>query len=184
MRWIKQSRLLLTAAVVLSLAVVISGAPSDQQLTVYTAQTTFSLAVLDRGGQPRIVLMELLAPLGASEPQVKGKDWKLKLKDAEARLTEGKSKAIIRGSQIDLGGNAMVENKRMLVPLAAALPLLTRLLNTTVDFHQPSRRIFVGNTFTHFTAELKPGDRPALILNFSQPVNPDARHEKDASLPL
>jgi len=184
MRWIERFRFLLAAAVVLGSAVAISGAPSGQQLTVYTSQTTYSLAVVDRGGQPHIALMDLLGPLGVVEPRVNGKDWKLKLNTAEARLTEGKSKATIRGNQVDLGGNALVENKRMLVPLSAALPILTRLLNTTVDFHQPSRRIFVGNAFTHFTAEMKTGDHPTLVLNFSQPVNPDARHEKDGNLPL
>ncbi|SRR6266700_42556 len=184
MRWTKRARALLTAAVTLGFVLAISGAPPDQQLTVYTAQTTYSLPVLDHGGQPHIVLMDLLTPLGASEPRISGKDWKLKWNNTEARFTDGKNKANIRGNQVDLGGNAMVENKRLLVPLAAALPILTRLLNTTVDFHQPSRRIFVGNAFTHFIAEMKTGDHPALILNFSQPVNPDARHEKDASLPL
>jgi N-acetylmuramoyl-L-alanine amidase len=179
MRWTKRSRFLLTAAVVLGLALAISGAPADQQLTVYTAQATYSLAVLDHGGQPYIVLMDLLGPLGVSEPRVRGKDWRLKLNDAEARFAAGKNKANIRGGQIDLGGNAVVENKRMLVPLAAALPILTRILNTTVDFHQPSRRIFVGNVLTRFTAQLKTGDRPALILNFTQPVNPEAKHERD-----
>jgi N-acetylmuramoyl-L-alanine amidase len=184
MRWTNRSRVLLATAVILSFVLAISGAPPDQQLTVYTAQTTYSLPVLDHGGQPCIALMDLLTPLGVSEPRVSGKDWKLKWNTAEARFTDGKNKASIRGNQVDLGGNALVENKRLLVPLAAALPILTRLLNTTVDFHQPSRRIFVGNTFTHFTAELRTGDHPALVLNFSQPVTPDVRHEKDGNLPL
>ncbi len=67
----------------------------------------------------------------------------------------------------------------MLVPLAAALPLLTRLLNMSVDFHQPSRRLFVGNACARFTASLKDGDAPSLTLNFSQPVHPDADQEED-----
>src|SRR5258708_22191520 len=184
MRWTKRARCLLATAVVLGSVFAISGAPPDQQLTVYTAQTTYSVAVLDRGGQPCLALMDLLGPLGVPQPRVSGKDWKLRLNNAEARFTGDKNKATIRGSQVDLRGNALAEKRRMLVPLAAALPILTRLLNTTVDFHQPSRRIFVGNVLTHFTAEMKTGDRPALILNFSQPVNPDARHEKDGNLPL
>ncbi len=77
MRWIERFRFLLAAAVVLGSAVAISGAPSGQQLTVYTAQTTYSLAVVDRGGQPHIALMDLLGPLGVMEPRVNGKDWKL-----------------------------------------------------------------------------------------------------------
>ena len=75
-----------------------------------------------------------------------------------------------------------MEDGRVMVPLAAALPLLSRLLNTTVDFHQPSRRIFVGNVSTRFTAEFKNGDAPSLILNFSQPLKLlDSSHEEDHS---
>ncbi len=39
--------------------------------------------------------------------------------------------------------------------LDASLPLLSQLLKMTVDFHRPSRRIFVGNVFMRFTAEFK-----------------------------
>ena len=98
---------------------------------------------------------------------MKGKEWRLELNKAEVRLTEGKEKATIRGHEADLGGKVLVEDGRVLVPLAAALPLLSRLLNTAVDFHQPSRRIFVGNTFTRFTADFKDGESPSLVLNFT-----------------
>jgi N-acetylmuramoyl-L-alanine amidase len=60
----------------------------------------------------------------------------------------------------------------------AVLPLLGRLLNTMIDFHQPARRVFIGNTSTRFTADFKNGDQPSLILNFSQPVKPDENQEE------
>jgi N-acetylmuramoyl-L-alanine amidase len=181
MRW---NRPLLVLSLGLVIAVLgsvtsISGAAPEQQLTVYTAQASYSLAVTDRGGKPYIAVTDLLFPLGATSPQLKNKEWHLVLNQAEARFTEGKDKAVLRGHQADLSGKVLVEDGQLLVPMDAALPLLSRLLNTTVDFHQPSRRIFVGNTLTRFRAEYKNQDQPVLVLNFSQPVKPDMNHEQD-----
>jgi N-acetylmuramoyl-L-alanine amidase len=170
------------AAVALFFAMAIAGAVPGQQLTVYTAQASYLLPVFDRGGKPYIAVADLLSPLGASTPHLKGKEWKLELNRAEARFTPGKDKATIHGQEADLGGKALVEDGRVMVPLAAALPLLSRLLNTAVDFHQSSRRIFVGNVFTRFTAEFKGGETPSLVLNFSQPLKRfDSSHEEDRS---
>ncbi len=89
-----------------------------------------------------------------------------------------KDKAIINKQAIDLGGKAILENGRFMVPMDAVLPLLGRLLNTTIDFHQPARRVFIGNAFTRFSAEYKNGDQPSLVLNFSQPVKANRNHEE------
>jgi N-acetylmuramoyl-L-alanine amidase len=181
MRWNKPVWVWGLALVVVALCSVtfIAGAAPEQQLTVYAAQASYSLLVMDRGGKPYIAVTDLLTPLGASSPQLKGKEWRLELNKAEARFTEDKDKALIRGHQADLSGKVLVEDGRLLVPMEAALPLLSRLLNTTVDFHQPSRRIFVGNTLTHFHADFKNQDQPVLVLNFSQPVKPENNREQD-----
>ena len=176
MRWNK--KVLALAIVVSCCAMSISGATPEQQLTVYATQTSYSLPVFDRGGQPYIAVMDLLAPMGASSSQLKSKEWKLELNKAEARLTPDKDKAVIRGHQVDLSGKVLLEDGRLLVPMDSALPLLSRLLNTTVDFHRPSRRIFVGNTVIRFHAEFKKQDQPTLVLNFSQPVKPETNHEQ------
>ncbi|MGC2697842.1 MAG: N-acetylmuramoyl-L-alanine amidase [Candidatus Angelobacter sp.] len=172
-------KLIIAVAAGFCCALEIAGAGKEPQLTVYTAQSSYSIPVLDRGGNAYIAVADLLSPLGAAPPKVKGKDWRFELNKVEARLTEGKDKAVIHGNQFDLGGKTLVENTRMLAPMAAALPLLTRLLNTSVDFHQPSHRIFVGNAFTRFTVSFKNGDAPSLVLNFSQPVGPNVSHEED-----
>jgi N-acetylmuramoyl-L-alanine amidase len=178
MRWSKSG--LGLAVVALFCAVAFSGAGPEPQLTVYTAQTSYSLPVLDRGGKTYIAVNDLLSPLGGAPFRNKGKDWKVDLNKSEARFSEGKDKASLRGGQIDLGGTALVEDGRVLVPLAAALPLLSRLLNVAVDFHQPSRRLFVGNTFTRFTADFKDGESPSLVLNFTLPVKRlDASHDEE-----
>ncbi|MGZ4873920.1 MAG: N-acetylmuramoyl-L-alanine amidase [Candidatus Angelobacter sp.] len=166
------------AVVALCCALAVSSAAPDEQLTVYTAQTSYSLPVLGRGGKLYIALADLLSPLGASSPITKGKEWRFTLNKTEVRLTEGKEKATIHNQPVDLGGKVLLENEHVMVPMDAALPLLSRLLNTTVDFHQQARRVFVGNTFTRFTAEFNNGDQPSLVLNFSQPVKANGDHEE------
>jgi N-acetylmuramoyl-L-alanine amidase len=175
MRWSKTGAGL--AAVALYSALAVLGAAPEQQLTVYTAQTSYPLPVLNRGGKTYIALADLLSPLGASIQHAKSKEWRVQLNQIDLRVIEGKEKATIHSQPVDLGGKVLVENGRVIVPMDAALPMLSRLLNTTIDFHQPARRLFVGNIFTRFTAEYKNGDQPSLILNFSQPVKADANHE-------
>jgi N-acetylmuramoyl-L-alanine amidase len=178
MRWSKPGIALTLAA--LWCAIAYTGAAPEHQLTVYTAQSSYSLPVLERSGKAYIAVTELLTPLGAVITHGKGKDWKVELNKAEAKLIEGKDKAIIRGQQVDLGGAVLVEGDRMLAPLDSALPLLNRLLNTGLDFHQPSRRIFIGQSVTRFNAEYKNGDRPSLVLNFTQPLRQlDTNHDEE-----
>jgi N-acetylmuramoyl-L-alanine amidase len=176
MRWSKPGFALALTA--LWCAMAYTGAAPEKQLTVYTAQTSYSLPVVERGGKAYIPVTELLTPLGAAITHGKGTDWKVELNKTEAKLTEGKDKALIRtqdkalirSQQVDLGGNVLVEGGRVLAPLDSAPFLLNRLLNTGVDFHQPSRRIFIGQSVTRFNAEYKNGDQPSLMLSFTQPL--------------
>jgi N-acetylmuramoyl-L-alanine amidase len=176
MRWSKTGAGL--AVVALCCALGVSAAAPEQQLTVYTAQTSYSLPVVDHGGKPYIFVTDLLLPLGASQPTSKEKDWRINVNKTDLRLTAGKNKGTINKQAVDLGSKVLLENGRFMVPMDAVLPLLGRLLNTTVDFHQPARRVFVGNTFTRFTVGFKNGDQPALILNFSQPVRASRSHQE------
>lgn len=178
MRWNKTGAWL--AVVALCCALTISVAAPQQQLTVYTAQTSYSLPVVDHGGRPYIFIADLLLPLGASQPTTKGKDWKISLNKIDLRLTDGKDKGVINKQPVNLGGTALLENGRCIVPIDAVLPLLGRLLNTTIDFHQPARRVFVGNASARFTADYKNADQPSLVLNFNQPVTRlDINHDED-----
>jgi N-acetylmuramoyl-L-alanine amidase len=181
MRWSKTgAALAVLALVALCCALGVSGAGPEQQLTVYTSQTSYSLPVVDRGGKQYISAADLLSPLGSSQPTTKGKDWRISLNKMDLRLTEGKDQGTINKQTVDLGGKVLFENGRFIVPTDALLPLLGRLLNTTIDFHQRARRVFIGNAFTRFTPEFKNGDQPSLLLNFSQPVTRlDINHDED-----
>jgi N-acetylmuramoyl-L-alanine amidase len=178
MRWNKSGIGLVVLA--LGCTFMVSAAGREQQLTVYTTETTYSLPLVDRGGKTYIPITDLLLPLGASQPTTKGKDWRITLNKMDLRLTDGKDKGTINKQVVDLGGKALLENGRFMVPVDGLLPLLGRVLNTTIDFHQPARRLFIGNSFTRFTAAFKNGDQPSLALNFSRPVTRlDTNHNED-----
>src|SRR5882724_7696533 len=115
MRWSKAGAGL--AAVALYFALAVCGAAPEQQLTVYTPQTSYSLPALDRAGKPYISVADMFLPLGASAPIAKGKEWKFALNKTEVRLTEDKDTATVGGKQVDLGGKVLVENGRMMVPM-------------------------------------------------------------------
>src|SRR6478735_5135020 len=104
MRWSKTGAGLAVLAVVALCCALVFGASPAQQLTVYTAQTSYSLPVLDRSGKPYIFVTDLLSPLGASQPVTKGKDWRISVNKTDLRLTEGKDKGTIDKQAVDLGG--------------------------------------------------------------------------------
>jgi N-acetylmuramoyl-L-alanine amidase len=181
MRWSKKRASILTAFVLISCVLLLSVADPAKQFTIYTLQTTYSIEVTERQGQMYIGLMDLLGPLGATITPSQGNNWTVQLNKAEARFTEGKDAAKIRGSTIDLGGGVLAENNRVLVPLSASFSILSSLLHKNVDFHPAGRRIFVENAGVRFTSELKKAERSSLVLSFSQPVNPSIHQEGNKS---
>src|SRR5205823_9810422 len=181
MRWSKRRASQLIAFVLISRALLLAIADPAKQFTVYTPQTTYSMEVTERQGQMYIGLMDLLGPLGATVAPSRGNIWTVQLNKAEARFTEGKDSARIRGSIVDLGGGVLAENNRLLIPLNASFSILSSLLHKNVDFHPAGRRIFIDNAGIRFTSELKKAERSSLVLNFSQPVNPSIHQEGNKS---
>ena len=49
---------------------------------------------------------------------------------------------------------------------------MQRFLGTAVNFHESSRRLFIGNVAVHFTAQVNRTNPPTLVMNFTAPVNP------------
>jgi len=181
MRWSKERAALLAAFVLISCALLLSVADPAKQFTVYTPQTTYSMEVLERQGQMYISLLDLLGPLGITIAPPRGNTWTVELNKVEARFTEGKDTAKIRGSTVDLGGLVLAENNRILVPLNSSFSVLSSLLHKNVDFHPAGRRVFIDNAGLRFTSELKKAERSSLVLIFSQPVNPSVHQEGNKS---
>src|SRR5271167_918423 len=165
--------------IVLSLrhAPVHAQAPEQNQLTVYSPQTSYSVPLLDVKGQSYIGLVELLEPLGSLDARPEGKKYKLRFtppggRPEEAQFNDGKEKAKVRGEGYKLPANFVLQNGRGYVPLNAAANLLAKLLSTETEFHPSGRRLFVGTAPERFTLELRPGNPSRLLVGFSSAVNP------------
>src|SRR5690242_2628881 len=97
------------SAVAALLCCILQSSPmnAQKQLTVYTAESTYSIAVFDQQGQAYIALIDLLRPLGTPDLHAIGKEWELKWNGIGIQLTEGKDKVRIQGSSIGLGNDVL-----------------------------------------------------------------------------
>jgi N-acetylmuramoyl-L-alanine amidase len=165
-------RLCLLAAILLAGALLVSGASEARQLSVYSPKANFSLPVNERNGSDYVGLVEVLEPLGAVTARVDGRTWKVRYNSLDGEFTEGKTQARVQGQSFDLPGSFVVDNGRGLVPLSALPTLMQRFLGTPVTFRETSRRLFIGDVAVHFTAQVNQTSPPALVMNFTSPVNP------------
>jgi N-acetylmuramoyl-L-alanine amidase len=179
MPWSSRSQAIVAAVLLLSCALLLCVAEQDKQLTVYAPQKTYDVEVQDRDGQLYLNLSDLLVPLGSVAVRTSGKEARLQFNEVESWISDGQDKLKIKGKQVDLGGYALVENDRVLVPLGASFPILSALLNKLVEFHPSGRRIFLDGAGTRFTAELKKSDKSILLLTFNQPVSPAVEQDED-----
>jgi N-acetylmuramoyl-L-alanine amidase len=117
-------------------------------------------------------LFEILEPIGTATSRGDGLHWRVRYDNAESEFTSGKSRAKVRGHELDLPGNFLLEAGRGLVPVSSLGTLLPRILGSSVAFNEAARRLFIGNVGTHFTAQLSHTTPPRLVMNFSSAVNP------------
>jgi len=154
-------------------AVLIGGSPDQKRISVYAIVANYSLPVTERNGRDYVGLLEVLEPLGPVSAKANGNRWKLIYSDVECEFTAGKSRAKVRGKDLDLPANFLMDNGRGLVPLSSLSTLLTRILGGgPVTLNEGARRLFVGNVAVHFTAQVSKTVPPKLLFNFSSPVNP------------
>lgn len=178
MRW--SSRRIRRAALVVGFCVAVlfafvlgvSGFADEKRLSVYSSSANYSLTVTEKNGTDYVGLFEILQPLGTVNSRSDGRVWRLNFNHVESEFTPGKSRARIRGQGFDLPTNFLLENGRGLVPLSSLPTLMQRYLGTPVNFHESSRRLFIGNAAVHFTAQVNKTNPPTLVMNFTSPVNP------------
>ncbi len=159
---------LLLAPVFWRHAPVHAQAPEQNQVSVYSPQTSYSVPLLDLKGQPYIGLVELLEPLGAVDARPDGKKYKLRFtppggSPGEMQFTDGKDKAKVRGESYKLSANFLLQNGRGYVPLGAVTNLLAKFLGAQTQYHPAGRRLFIGTTPEHFTLELHQGNPSRLL---------------------
>lgn len=151
-------------------------------MAVYSAQTSFTIPVVDHEGQEYVSLTDLLDPFGNAALTHKGDRWKLRLAPSsgqamEAEFTLGSDTAKIRGKKVQLAHAFWVDGQRGYVPLQSAPVLMVQFAHVSASLREESRRLFVGDVSTTFTAEAVKGNSNKLVLHFSAPVNPTVSTE-------
>jgi len=149
-----------------------STAADEKRLSIYSSVATYTLPVTDRVGREYVGLLEVLEPLGRVSARVEGQHWKMRFNDSDGDFMAGKTRAKVRGRDLDLGGPFLIENSRGMVPMSSLSTLLPRFLGNPVNFHEAARRLFIGDIATQVTAQLDSSTAPRLVLNFTAPVNP------------
>jgi N-acetylmuramoyl-L-alanine amidase len=151
---------------------LISGAPDEKRISVYSNAANYSLTAISRNNLDYVGLLELLEPLGSVSANTNRDHWRFRYNNVESEFIAGKTRARVRGSDFDLTADFLLENGRGLVPLSSLSTLLPRILGGPITFNQGSRRLFIGNVAVHFTAQIDKTGAQKLVMNFTSPVNP------------
>jgi len=157
--------------------IVLSAAPPEKHLSIYSTAANYSLPVVERQGRDYVGLLELLEPLGAVSAKVDGPRWRLHYNNVLGEFTADKARARVQGRDADLSAKFILENGRGLVPLASLDSLLPRFLGGPATLHEQSGRLFIGSVATHFTASVAADDPSRLVFQFTAPVNPSVASE-------
>jgi N-acetylmuramoyl-L-alanine amidase len=159
----------------------VAGAPEEARMSVYSTLANYSVPVVERNSLTYVGLLELLDPLGTVTANTDGSHWKLRYNAADVEFAAGKTRVKIKSGDFDLPANFLLENGRGLVPISALAGLLPRILGGPVSFREAARRLFIGNTGIHFTAQVVSANPPQLVMNFSSSVAP-AIHRENGKL--
>jgi N-acetylmuramoyl-L-alanine amidase len=160
------------ASALLVFAAAEASSDNEKHLSIYSTVADYSLPVSERNGQDYVGLLEVLDPLGKVTAKTEGKHWKIRYNGGDAEFLDGNRRVRILRNEFDLPANFLLEGSHGLVPLSSLPQLLSRILGGPVTFHENSRRIFIGNVGVHFTAQVNKQSNPALVINFTAPVNP------------
>ena len=144
----------------------------QKRLSIYSSVANYTLPVTDRLGREYVALLEVLEPLGRISARMEGQHWKMRFNNSDADFVAGKTRAKVRGRDLDLSGPFLIENSRGMVPLSSLNTLLQRFLGNQVNLHESARRLFIGDIATQVTAQLDSSTPPRLVLTFTAPVNP------------
>jgi N-acetylmuramoyl-L-alanine amidase len=168
------SRILKIPFALLLALTILSAAPTPEEkhLSIYSPVAIYTLPVTERNGRDYIGLLELLEPLGRVTSIAKGRSLTLRFNEIDSIFTAGNARARIQGRDLDLAAPFLIENSRGLIPLNSLPNLVPRFLGGTVDFHAPSRRLFIGSTAVQPSFRLDTTTPAHLLVEFGAPVNP------------
>ena len=158
--------------IALASVLVFSGSSPQKQLSVYSKAANYSVMVAEHNGMDYVGLLELLEPLGTVNARANGDHWKFRYNEVEAEFVAGQTRTRVRGGELNMPANFVLENGRGLVPISSLITLLPQILGGSITLNLSGRRLFVGDVAIHFTAAVGKGDPPKLVMNFGNPVNP------------
>lgn len=146
-------------------------------MAVYSAQTSFTISVTDHEGQEYVSVTDLVEPFGNVTLTHKGDRWKLRLSPSsgsalEAEFADGSPDAKIRGKKVQLTYPFWADSQRGYIPVSSAPILMVQLTHQSSNLRENSRRLFIGDVSTTYTAEISKNAPNKLVLHFSSQVNP------------
>lgn len=166
-----------TIALIACLALLQTGrSADDKKLSIYVPGATFSHRVHDVNGQEYVSLLDIVQPIASVNVKSDKGAVRVKVNSADFEFREGSDKVRSGRKDLDLGGKAVVEPGRILVPIGSLVTLLPPALKVRIEMHRSSRRLFLDNAVSRFSAELKT-ESSTLALTFSQPVAPSISTE-------
>src|SRR5438067_3197758 len=151
-------------------------AQEKKRLSIFSSLANYSVPVSDRDGKEYVGLGDVLQPLGGSLATENSK-IKFRLGSASGECEVGKTKCKVAGNTLELSSKLIVEDGASLLPLHSLPFVLTGMMDTKFDFHETSRRMFLGNDGNNFKAETRKTDPPSVVFEFNSPVNPSISTE-------
>jgi len=165
-----------TTLLLLLLAVVFAAEP--RKIAVYAPQTNYQVDILVRDGVDYVGITDLLEPLGRLESHVDGKKLVLIFNGGAAEFQDGKRQYRTRSNaKLEMLSNFLLVDGRGYIPATSIAQLLPHITDQAAEFHAVARRLFVGASQLHFSAELRHAPS-RLVLSFPAPVNPSTLIEK------
>ncbi len=167
----------------LVVATLLLPAPAqEKKFSVYTPQGTLSLFVAERNGTQYVSLSDAVGMLGDSSIKIDGRKWKLRFtplrnKAVEAQFEQGKTRAKVRGRDLELAAPFLLEGQEGLVPVGSLPALMSALTEEPTELRQGSGRLFVGPVGAQFVANFEKGTPPRLLFHFPEPVTPSIATE-------
>ena len=151
------------------------GAP--ERLSIYTPRGSFSVPLQAYSSRRYLPLQELLGPMGEVSARQDGRKWKVRFNGEDLEFELGNSRAKVEGKALELPSQFLLQDGKGMVPLAGLVPLLSPLLEKTVELHESALRLFVDGVAVHFNAQLVHAPADSVVLTFSAPVNPSIATE-------
>lgn len=181
MRWTKaywHVRSVFGVAVISGFLLLLGASPNASRLRpvlIFTRQAVHPIDVSEVDGKEYVDLAAALFTAGPVSVETKGAEQRLRIGKTLIILTHGQDVAALGRNRFQLVAPFILQEGRGLVPLGSLPALLAQLLDQRVDYHELSRRVFIADSATHLTAELKQSG--TLQLNFSGRVSPQIAAE-------